>query len=110
MSQERPACVPFRMRPDKALKIIRQLAADSANIAWSQHARERMVSREISDRTAVGVLREGYIKGPVEPGSNPGEWKTKVCKEVKGRREVGVVIVIVRAKRLFVKTVEWEDL
>jgi hypothetical protein len=50
------------------------------------------------------------LKGEIEPGSNPGEWTAKMCKEVKGRREVGVVTIVMRAKRLFVKTVEWEDL
>src|SRR5260370_13137448 len=102
-------CVPW-MRPSEAQKVVHRLAADTANIAWSPHAREQMVEREIIDRIAVEVLRTGYVKGEIEPGKIPGEWKAKLCKEVKGRREVGVVTLIVRAKRLFVKTVEWEDL
>jgi len=97
------------MRPYQALKIVRELAADTANVAWGAHARERMVARDIPDRTALSVLREGYIKDEIEQGDNPGEWKVKLCKPVRGRREVGVVAIIVKEQRLFVKTVEWED-
>ena len=97
------------MRPDQALRIIQELAVDTANIAWSRHARERMAERDITDRVALDVLRKGYVKGDVDPGDSAGEWKVKVCREVKGRRQVGVVVVFVRAKRIFVKTVEWED-
>jgi hypothetical protein len=69
-----------------------------------------MLERGITDRVALDVLRTGYLKGEIEPGKNPGEWKAKICKQVKGRREVGVVTIVLRARRLFVKTVEWEDL
>jgi Domain of unknown function (DUF4258) len=110
MPRKLPAnCVPW-MRPHQAEKLIRQLAANTSNIRWSAHALERMPERGIPDVVAVEVLRTGFVKGEVEPGSNPGEWKAKMSKEVKGRREVGVVTIIVRSERLFVKTVEWEDL
>jgi len=32
-----------------------------------------------------------------------------MVKEVKGRREAGVVVLTIRNERLLVKTVEWED-
>lgn len=90
--------------------LVQQLAANTDNIAWSDHALERMFERDISDVVAVDVLRFGASKGAIEQGKNPGEWKVKMTMPVKGRREVGVVVLTVRNARLFVKTVEWEDL
>lgn len=69
-----------------------------------------MHERGIADWVAVEVMRLGYAKGTTTAGANPGEWKIKMCREVKGRREVGVVVLTVKNARLFVKTVEWEDL
>ena len=76
---------------------------------FGNHARERMLEREIDDVDVLRVLRSGNIKGEPEP-AEPGEWKCKVTKPTKGTRDVGVVVIILRSKRLFVKTVEWEDL
>lgn len=67
------------------------------------------VQREISDRMALAVLRNGYVKGDVVPGDQTGEWKVKIADRVKGSREVGVVTIIISERRLLVKTVEWED-
>jgi ribosomal protein L39E len=46
----------------------------------------------------------------IEPGANAGEWKAKMAKQMKGNREVGVVTIVINGNKLFVKTVEWEDL
>jgi len=70
---------------------------------------DRMLERDITDEVALDVLRNGYLAGEVELGKNPGEWKLKVAKQIKGRRQVGVVVVVIRERRLLVKTVEWED-
>ncbi len=32
-----------------------------------------------------------------------------MVRAVRGRREVGVVVVTLRNEKIFVKTVEWED-
>lgn len=101
--------VVFRPRPDDLLRTIRELARDTENIAWGRHARDRMIERDIQDVVAVDVIRLGYIKGEVEPTGNAGEWKVKLCMTVKGRREVGVVTIVIDTRSLFVKTVEWED-
>jgi hypothetical protein len=97
-------------RPDVFVTRLRELASDTGNIKWSQHARERMETRDIPMRVALVVIREGMIDGAIEPGSNPGEWKGKVVRNVKGRRDVGVVVLVVRNNFILVKTVEWEDL
>ena len=69
-----------------------------------------MVAREISDADALKVLREGDIEGEIDTGRSIGEWKCKMVARIKGNRDVGVVTVVVNGQRLFVKTVEWEDL
>jgi hypothetical protein len=69
-----------------------------------------MVERGITDRDAISVLRTGELRGNIEPGTTRGEWKCKFVAPIKGSREVGVVAVVLVNGRLFVKTVEWEDL
>ena len=99
----------YRLTPAIAEKRIKALAADSGNISWGQHALGRMEEREIFDEAALRSLRAGHIEG--EPELTPrGEWKCKMVRPTKGRREVGVVVIILKTHRLFVKTVEWEDL
>lgn len=100
----------MRPRASSLEKRIREIALDSAKVGLGVHARERMVERDITDRMVFEVLRTGTIKGGIDPGSNPGEWKCKMVKAMKGRRDVGVVTIIVRNERLLVKTAEWEDL
>jgi len=107
--------VQFRPRPSQLEGRIRQLAKDSGKVRWrarthESHSETRMEWRDITDRMMFDVLRTGYLKGEIEPGMHPGEWKAKMCKQMKGQREVGVVTIVVRDSWLFVKTVEWEDL
>ena len=104
-----PKPVEFKPRPEAIRDRIQRLAADTKNIAWSTHALERMAERDVTDHVAVSVLRAGSPEGPIEPGNKPGEWRVKMVKEVRGRREVGVVVIMIQNRRLFVKTVEWED-
>src|SRR5688572_24252654 len=97
-------------RPDEMLARIKHLAKDSKNVAFSDHAEERMDERGITDMDALRVLRIGEISGPIEAGKHEGEWKCKVAAPVKGKREVGVATLLIRNRKLRVKTVEWEDL
>lgn len=91
------------------LSLVRGLAKDSSNIAWSKHVRERFAQRDINNRMAVTVLRNGQIRGDIVPGNNAGEWKAKLFYPIPGRREVGVAMILIREKKILVKTVEWED-
>ena len=111
MTDQKPkrANVVLQMRPSTLRDLVRRLSQDTGNIAWGKHALERMAERDIRDYVVVDVLREGEISGSFEPGSNPGEWKAKFVKEVRGRRQAGVVVIVIRNAKLFVKTVEWED-
>jgi hypothetical protein len=100
---------PYRMTAGLAEKRIREAANTPGGVVFGSHARERMLEREIDDVDVLRVLRSGCMDGVPEP-AEPGEWKCKVTKQIKGARNVGVVAIILRSKRLFVKTVEWEDL
>ncbi|MBZ9985715.1 DUF4258 domain-containing protein [Mesorhizobium sp. BH1-1-5] len=102
--------IAFAPRAKDFEKRIRTLAAVTKNVRWSQHALDRMAERDITIRVALNVLREGMVVGNVEPGKGVGEWKAKIVHNVKGRRDVGVIAVLVKSNRINVSTVEWEDL
>lgn len=101
--------LPLRQRPHVFLRIVYGLAENSDNIKWSAHARERFSERDITNRMAVTVLQKGSIRGDIVPGKNAGEWKAKMAYPIPGRREVGVAMILVNERSIFVKTVEWED-
>lgn len=90
--------------------MVQAAASDSGNVKFGMHALERMEERGITTLDALRVLRQGDIKGGIEAGINTGEWKCKIVRQIRGSREVGVVTVVMSSGRLFVKTVEWEDL
>lgn len=102
--------VEFRPDARQLLETVREAAADSASVKFGSHALDRMEERGISTLDALRVLRAGEIEDDIEPGKRAGEWKCKIIKQMKGSREVGVVTIVMSNSRLFVKTVEWEDL
>jgi len=103
---------PLPFKPPRAHleKRIRELAKDDERIIWGDHAFDRSDERDITIRDALFVLQTGYIDGKIEAGKFLGEWKCKMTKSMKGRREIGVVVIVIKDKEIFVKTVEWEDL
>lgn len=99
----------YRLTSTTAEVRIRRLAEASSNIRWSLHAQKRMEEREIFDADALRVMRRGMISGAPEE-TPAGEWKCKMVLKLRGNREAGVVVVILKRGGLLVKTVEWEDL
>lgn len=107
--------------PPKAhrlIAVIRLLAEHSERVFWGDHAFERLELRdsrsdiELNTTVALRVLRLGDIDGDIEAGANKGEWKVKVIAPLshkRGERNVGVVVIVLNAEGLFVKSVEWED-
>ena len=100
---------PKAPRPEKLLAIIQFLAPHSEKVVFSEHAQERMGERGISDVDVYRILQRGSIKGPITPGKNKEEWCCKVTYRLRGSRDVGVATIVIQAKSLWIKTVEWED-
>ena len=85
------------------------MKGSSVNLVWGDHASSRMGERGIFDVDVLRVLRGGYVED--EPTfTKGGEWQCKMTKPIKGGRDVGAVVIFLRDGRLFLKTVEWEDL
>lgn len=92
------------------IAIVRSLVADT-DLILLQHAIDRMNERDIDIIDIRCVLRLGDISGPIFAGRTDGEWTCKVVHAPRypdDGREMGVVTIIVQAKCLLVKTVEWE--
>lgn len=87
---------------------IREISKISENVILGTHARERMHEREIFDVDVFRVLRQGYIDDAPEL-TERNEWNCKVTLKIRGGRTAGVVTIILHSGKLFVKTVEWED-
>jgi len=68
-----------------------------------------MEERGIYDVAVLEILRLGTIDGNPEITERK-EWKCKMVKRIRGAREAGVITIILHNGRLFIKTVEWEDL
>ena len=78
--------VPFRQPPSQeaAQERVRELARNTGNIFWSEHAQERMSERDIFMREALGALRGGRIDGKIVPdGEN--RWKLTLRRRFAGR-------------------------
>ncbi|WP_113891626.1 DUF4258 domain-containing protein [Roseiarcus fermentans] len=101
--------VQFSPKPAELAAVIRRIATDSGCVGFSDHAVDRMEERGITRLDALRVLRGGDIRGEIKAGRACGEWKCKVVMNLKGSRNIGVVTLVVKMQRLFVKTVEWED-
>lgn len=99
----------MRLTVGVAQSRIRKIAEHSENVILGNHARERMAEREILDVDVFRVLRQGSIEGNPEK-TERDEWKCKVTLKIRGGRSAGVITVILHNGKLFVKTVEWENL
>lgn len=109
MTQVGSSVSAFRLTPAVAERRIRETAADSDFIIWGDHALERMDERGITDVQVLEILRTGMVvETPAKTECD--EWQCKIVKELRGRRKAGVVTIILHNGRLFLKTVEWEDM
>lgn len=92
-------------------RTIREYAAVSERVFFSNHARERMEEREITDIEVIRVLKFGEIAGQPWREEKSEDMACKVVMRQAGGRILGVVtIVVTLTERLLIKTVEWEDL
>lgn len=74
---------PLQMTRERALKMIRAAAADSAQVFVTDHANQQMRKRRISLTQVLEVLRVGSItEGPAP--SVKGNWECVVERFVAG--------------------------
>ncbi len=94
----------------RAEELVRQLAQRDRNIIFSEHATERMLERDITDKEVRKVLRTGYVEEPPVPGSGKNEWKCEVVQQQdNSNREIGVITIIIEEQKLFIKTIMFKD-
>ena len=92
---------PFHGRRE-ILNRVSELANETFNIHWTEHACQRMEEREITMRQALSTLRLGQIEGNPEPDED-GSWKL-----VLARRSAGThvrLVVVLDDDELYVVTV-----
>src|SRR5262245_20763222 len=94
----------YAQRPDQ------REASDGPRAISAGGRAGRIRWRNITDWMGLQCMRKGYVKGAIEAGKGPDEWVVKLADQMKGQREVGVVVVLAGWTKLHVKTVEWEDL
>lgn len=109
MSEDKKNVEPMRLTAAVAQKRIRELAQRSTNLVWGTHIFERMEERELFDVDVLRILRGGYVEEAPEQ-TERGEWKCKITLKIRGTRTAGVVVIFLQLGKLFLKTVEWEDL
>jgi hypothetical protein len=68
---------PFRLNDANALKLLREVAADSARVVLLPHARQRMKQRHVTLLQVLEVLRKGTLSEPAALDMY-GNWKVTV--------------------------------
>lgn len=107
-SSKKSNVAEMRLTTGVAQSRIRKIAENSENVILGNHARDRMVEREILDIDVFRVLRNGYVDDQPE-FTDFKEWKCKIVLKIRGGRTAGVVAILLHNGKLFVKTVEWES-
>jgi Domain of unknown function (DUF4258) len=94
--------VPLSLTTPAALRMVRELAADTSRIVVIQHAKERQRKRGITRRQIELCLQKGsIIEGPFP---NPhGNWQVNMYRHAAGE-EVTCTVAIEWASRLVVIT------
>lgn len=95
--------VPLRMNDATALKVLREIAQDSAQVIFTHHARQRMRQRKVSPVQVLTCLQRGIASEPVALDVH-GNWKLTVTHRVAGK-DLDVAVAIDVPKRAIVITV-----
>ena len=72
---------------------IRESARDSANVAFTVHARKRMLQRQVNDPMVFEVLRQGSFSLPPEPDMKHAGLLCRMQRFVAGM-QVAVVVYL----------------
>jgi len=69
--------IPFRLNDANALKLLREIAADSSRVVMLRHAMQRMRERKVTLTQVLDVLRKGCLTEPSALDMH-GNWKVTV--------------------------------
>jgi hypothetical protein len=95
--------IPLRLTAPAALKIIREIAADSGRVVTAPHAKKRMKQRRITMQQVLACLQRGnLIEGPALMPD--GDWRCTLQRLIAGD-DVTVVAEFNSRERLLVVTV-----
>lgn len=84
--------VALQLSAPAALRIIRRLAADDANVFFTRHAERRMFERHVSVPEVLAALRRGRIvEGPAHDAR--GHWRCALAHAQRGR-ELTVAVAL----------------
>ena len=73
--------------------LIRHLAAESAIVFFTRHARTRMRERHITQMQVLEVLKRGVIRREPEPDLKTGHTQCRMERAITGRH-IGVVLAL----------------
>ena len=95
--------VSLRMNDASVLGLLREIAADSARVIFTHHARQRMRQRKVSPVQVIACLQRGVVREPVALDLH-GNWKLTVSHRVAGK-DLDVAVAIDVPNRAIVITV-----
>lgn len=91
------------MNDATALKVLREIAQDSARVIFTHHARQRMRQRKVSPVQVLACLQRGTVSEPVALDLH-GNWKLTLTHRVAGR-DMDVAVAIDVPRRAIVITI-----
>ena len=93
----------FTLSKPKALALVRELAKDSGNVVFTDHARIRMRQRQVTPKAVIGcLLRGAIVEGPALDVK--GTWELAMQRMGAGRK-LNVGFAIDLPSRLIIITV-----
>lgn len=93
----------MRMNDATALKVLREIAQDSAQVIFTKHANQRMRQRKVSPVQVLTCMQRGIVSESVALDVH-GNWKLTVTHRVAGK-DLDVAVAIDVPKRAIVITV-----
>jgi hypothetical protein len=93
----------MRMNDATALRLLREIAQDSARVIFTHHARQRMRQRKMSPIQVLACLQRGIASEPVSLDLH-GNWKLTVSQRIAGK-DLNVAVAIDVPSRAIIITV-----
>ncbi|SFG51110.1 protein of unknown function [Novosphingobium sp. CF614] len=93
----------MRMNDATALKVLREIAQDSARVVMTDHVRLRMRQRKVTTTQLLICLQRGFVSEHVAMDAH-GYWKLTVSHRLAGK-DLSVAVAIDVPSRAIVITV-----